>query len=154
MVDFLSTRERSERMSRIRGKHTRPEIIVRSLLHRAGFRFRLHVSRLAGRPDLVLRKYGAAIFVNGCFWHRHAGCKVASTPKSNVEFWKAKFSANVKRDKRNQAKLRRQGWRVFVLWECQVTASSRSRKLIDRLTARLISGQQVTGKESSGKPRK
>lgn len=118
MVDVVDAATRSRMMSGIRGKNTKPEIHVRSLLHREGLRFRLH-SSLPGKPDLVFPKYGAVVFVHGCFWHRHAGCRYATTPSSNVEFWQAKFDANVARDKRVNRQLRKDGWRVFVVWACQ-----------------------------------
>jgi len=107
-------------MSRIRGKDTVPELALRRALHGMGFRYRLHASSLPGKPDLVMRKYKAAIFVHGCFWHRHAGCKIAAIPKSNVEFWQRKFSDNVARDSRNISLLKEMGWRVFVVWECEL----------------------------------
>jgi DNA mismatch endonuclease (patch repair protein) len=137
MADFLSQAERSERMSRIRGKDTKPEIIVRKLLHAAGLRFRLHVPNLIGRPDIVLPRYESIVLVHGCFWHRHTGCPVATTPKSNKSFWRAKFEGNVKRDRRNRAKLRKLGWRVFTIWECQVSSSSKSRATVERVIKKL-----------------
>lgn len=140
MVDFLTPAERSERMSRIRGRDTKPELVVRRLLHAAGFRFRLHVANLPGRPDIGLPKYRAVVFVHGCFWHRHAGCAVASTPKSNRRFWEAKFSANVRRDKRNCTVLRSMGWRVFVIWECQVNSVAKAGRAVHGLASRLRSG--------------
>jgi len=105
-------------MSRITGRNTEPERTVRSALHRAGFRFRLHPKNLPGRPDIVLPKYGAVIFVNGCFWHRHRGCPYAYQPKSRKAFWRAKFDGTVKRDAVKARQLRRAGWRVFTIWEC------------------------------------
>lgn len=106
-------------MSRIRGKDTTPEVAVRSALHRLGYRFRLHRRDLPGRPDIVLPKHGTVIFVHGCFWHRHARCRYAYTPKSRVEFWQRKFQQNVERDRRVQRELRRLGWKVIVVWECE-----------------------------------
>ena len=105
-------------MSGIRGKDTRPERIVRSGLHRIGFRFRLHDKKLPGSPDLVLPKHSAVIFVHGCYWHRHQGCRYATTPSTRPEFWQAKFQGNVERDRRNQRELMEAGWRVFIVWEC------------------------------------
>lgn len=107
-------------MSGIRGRDTKPEMQVRSFLHREGLRFRLHAA-LPCSSDLVLPRYRAAVFVHGCFWHRHAGCRYATTPSSNVEFWQAKFDANVARDKRMTRELRKEGWRVFVVWSCRIT---------------------------------
>ena len=120
MTDTLSKAKRSERMSRIRGKDTGPERRVRSLLHRAGYRFRLHGSDLPGRPDIVLPKYRAVVFVHGCFWHRHKGCKIASTPKTHRKFWADKFARNVANDRKHTRRLRRLGWKVLVVWECQL----------------------------------
>jgi len=107
-------------MSRIRGKDTKPELIIRSLLHRMGYRFRLHVKDLPGIPDIVLPRYGTAIFVHGCFWHRHKNCKYAYTPKSSQEFWQKKFKKNVGNDKKVVGKLRREGWKPVVIWECEL----------------------------------
>jgi DNA mismatch endonuclease (patch repair protein) len=110
-------------MSRILGKDTTPELALRRALHGMGFRYRLHGARLPGKPDIVMRKYKAVVFVHGCFWHRHAGCKVATTPKSNTGFWLQKFAANVERDRRNISSLEGQGWHVFVVWECELAPS-------------------------------
>jgi DNA mismatch endonuclease (patch repair protein) len=131
MTDVVDRATRSRMMSGIRGRDTKPEKQVRSFLHRAGLRFRLHAS-LPGKPDLALSKHRAVVFVHGCFWHRHSGCRYATTPLSNVEFWQAKFEANVKRDKRVTQELRKKGWRVFVVWSCRITESrmqSLSRKI-------------------------
>ena len=105
-------------MSGIRGKDTRPEMMVRKGLHRLGFRFRLHNRNLPGKPDLVLPKRAAVVFVHGCYWHRHQGCRYATTPSTRPEFWQAKFQGNVERDRRNQRELMKAGWRVFIVWEC------------------------------------
>lgn len=113
-----TTPQRSRMMSSIRGKNTRPEVTLRSLLFAKGFRYRLHARSLPGSPDLVFPKYKAVIFVHGCFWHRHEGCRYATTPKANGEFWARKFEGNVARDARHVEELRRQGWRVAVVWEC------------------------------------
>ena len=107
-------------MSRIRAANTKPELIVRSILHRLGYRFRLGGRKLPGRPDVVLTRHKTAVFVHGCFWHRHRGCRLAYTPKSNVAFWLQKFSENVIRDRRVRRHLARLGWTVVVVWECQV----------------------------------
>ena len=105
-------------MASIRGRNTRPEMALRRALHRLGFRYRLHDRKLPGHPDLVLPKYRAVIFVHGCFWHRHSGCRYATNPATNTEFWERKFRENVERDERNIGKLRGQGWRIAVIWEC------------------------------------
>ena len=119
MVDTISEERRSWNMSRIRGKDTKPELIVRSLLHKMGYRFRIHRKDLPGKPDIVLPKHKTIIFVHGCFWHRHKGCRYAYTPKSRVKFWKDKFAGTVKRDNNHQKQLKEMGWSVHVVWECE-----------------------------------
>jgi len=125
VTDRLSRERRSWNMSRIRGRDTGPELLVRSALHRAGYRFRLHRKDLPGRPDVVLPKYRTIVFVHGCFWHRHAGCRLAYTPKSRAAFWNAKFEANVERDRRNARELHRLGWKVVTVWECEADRPER-----------------------------
>lgn len=120
MTDVHRLDRRSYNMSRIRAMDTKPEVTVRSLLHRAGFRFRKNVSGLPGKPDILLPKYKTAIFVQGCFWHRHKGCRYSTSPASNKDFWEAKFLANVKRDKENISSLKRLGWSVELVWECDI----------------------------------
>ena len=132
-MDTFSTRERSFIMSRVKSKDTTPEMLVRSFLHRRGFRFRLHVRELPGHPDIVLPKYRAVVAVRGCFWHRHRGCKAATTPTSNTDYWTEKFRRNVERDKKTKAALRKLGWRVIVVWECQL----KKRSFLNRLPARI-----------------
>ncbi|MGR9475920.1 very short patch repair endonuclease [Rhizobium leguminosarum] len=132
MNDIVSPETRSRMMSGIRGKNTSPELLVRRLLHRMGFRFRLHLKDLPGKPDIVLPKHRAVIFVNGCFWHRHPGCKYATTPTSNKEFWEAKFAANTSRDATNYEALARSGWRVAIVWEC-ATRTSEERNIEEEL---------------------
>ena len=107
-------------MAGIRGSDTSPEIKVRRMLHRHGFRYRLHQRNLPGKPDLVLSRYRVCIFVHGCFWHRHSGCRYATTPSTNDEFWRTKFDQNVARDAKNKESLLASGWRVFELWECGI----------------------------------
>ena len=119
MTDIVDSEKRSEIMSRIRGRDTKPEMIVRRIAHGLGFRLRLHRWDLPGSPDLVFPKHRAVIMVHGCFWHRHPGCKYASTPKTRVGFWERKFAGNVVRDRRNEAELYELGWRVMVIWECE-----------------------------------
>lgn len=119
-MDRLTPEERSELMSKIRSKDTKPELIVRKHLHALGFRYRLHPKKLPGHPDICLPKYNTVVFVHGCFWHRHEGCKIATTPKSNVEFWETKFRRNVERDLRVREQLQQLGWRVLVVWECEL----------------------------------
>jgi DNA mismatch endonuclease, patch repair protein len=117
-MDIVSSQTRSRMMSGIRGKDTRPEILVRRLLHAAGLRFRLHRRDLPGIPDIVLPKYRAAIFVHGCYWHVHKGCHFFKMPGSNVDFWRRKLESNQARDRHNVKLLLKDGWRVLVIWEC------------------------------------
>lgn len=133
MVDILTRRERSELMSRIRGVDTKPELLVRRALHALGYRFRTHFKELPGCPDLVFTRRRAAIFVHGCFWHRH-GCRKTYVPKSRQEFWQSKFTGNVERDRQNQKLLAKAGWRVLVVWECEVENDETT---IDRIVAYL-----------------
>jgi DNA mismatch endonuclease (patch repair protein) len=126
MVDFLSPTGRSARMSRIRGKDTKPELALRKVLHGLGFRYRLNVADLPGKPDLVFRRYKTVVFVHGCFWHRHPGCKIATTPKSNTEFWIDKFEKNKERDARARKALEEAGWGVLVVWECELGSMKRA----------------------------
>ena len=123
-MDRITPEKRSWNMSRIKSKDTTPELIVRSFLFRHGFRFRLHVKNLPGHPDIVLPKYRTVVEVRGCFWHRHPGCKKMTMPSTNVEFWQQKFTANVARDQRVEAELRQLGWRVVVIWDCEVKNGS------------------------------
>lgn len=111
-------------MSRIRGKNTKPELMLRSLFHREGFRFRLHAPDLPGKPDIVFPKYRTVIFVHGCYWHRHEGCPCTAIPKSRAEFWQDKFRRTVERDQRNQADLEGAGWKVLIAWECELKTDS------------------------------
>lgn len=120
VADVVSPEVRSRMMSGIRGGDTRPELALRRALHRLGFRYRLHDRKLPGRPDLVFPGRGAVVFVHGCFWHRHAECRFTTSPKTNGDFWLAKFAANVARDERATQALHRSGWRVMVAWECQL----------------------------------
>jgi len=120
MADKISQERRSWNMQQIRDRDTKPEIAVRSMLHRLGFRFRLRRSDLPGNPDIVLPKYKTVVLVHGCFWHRHRNCKYAYTPKSRTEFWEAKFARNVERDFEVRRALRKLGWKVVVVWECQL----------------------------------
>ena len=125
MTDRLSPERRSWNMSRIRGVNTKPELIVRSLLHRMGFRYRLHVRTLPGRPDIVLPRWKCVVLVHGCFWHRHRGCYLAYTPKSRKPFWLNKFQLNISRDRKNLLELKRLGWKPMVIWECELRDQAR-----------------------------
>lgn len=133
MADKLSSTQRKYCMSRIRGKNTKPEILVRKGLHARGFRFRLHNKNLPGSPDIVLPKYGVAIMINGCFWHGHKGCKYATKPKSNVEFWEAKIARNRHRDEVTNAHLEALGWHVITVWECELRGKSILASRLDAL---------------------
>ena len=132
IADKLSRSRRSWNMSRIRGRNTGPEIRLRSLLHRAGFRFRIHVRDLPGRPDIVLPRYRTAIFVHGCFWHRHPGCRNSTMPSTRRDFWEEKFEENIRRDLRNRHALEGAGWSVAVVWECELEADAQG--VLDRIT--------------------
>jgi DNA mismatch endonuclease (patch repair protein) len=132
VADTLSKKRRSWNMSRVRSTNTKPELVVRSLLHRNGFRYRLHVKTLPGKPDIVLSKYQSAVFVHGCFWHRHKNCPDASTPKTRTEFWVKKFNGNVKRDRKNRVALKKIGWKVIVIWECEVANQDKLSAKISR----------------------
>ncbi|WP_281990738.1 very short patch repair endonuclease [Sulfitobacter geojensis] len=121
MTDIVSAEKRSEMMSGIRGKDTKPEIIVRRLLYRLGYRFRLHRKDLPGRPDIVLPKWRKVVFVNGCYWHGHGDCHLFRAPKTRTEFWTTKIASNRARDQRNYAELVGAGWGVVVIWECAVS---------------------------------
>jgi DNA mismatch endonuclease (patch repair protein) len=120
VVDTISPDRRSDNMRRIRSKGTKPEMIVRRLVHSLGYRFRLHKRDLPGRPDIVLRRLKRVIEVKGCFWHQHRGCIDSRIPKSRIEYWSPKLRGNVRRDKKNLTELRKLGWRVLLLWECEV----------------------------------
>lgn len=120
MVDIVDTGVRSRMMAGIKGANTRPELELRRALHAASYRFRLHSGKLAGKPDIVLPRYRTVIFVHGCFWHRHDGCRYATTPATRTEFWQDKFDANVRRDARNQADLQAGLWRLAIVWECSI----------------------------------
>ena len=130
MVDHLTRKLRSWNMSLIRSKDTKPELIVRSLLHRMGYRFRLHQKGLPGKPDIVLKKHNTVVFCHGCFWHQHPGCKRATIPKTNTDYWIPKLKKNVTRFSDVHEQLSHQGWKVLVVWECET-------KNIDTLTDKI-----------------
>ena len=133
MSDTLSQTQRSYNMSRIRGKNTKPEILVRKGLHARGFRFRLHNKKLPGSPDVVLPKYGVAIMVNGCFWHGHKGCRYATKPKTNIEFWETKIARNQHRDEVTAAHLEALDWTVITVWECELRGKLQRNTRLDEL---------------------
>ena len=124
MTDIVDKATRSRMMAGIRGKDTNPELALRRALHHSGFRYRLHAKDVEGRPDLLLPKHRAVIFVHGCFWHRHQGCRFATMPATRPEFWQAKFEANIQRDKRVHRRLSEQGWRLGIVWECGLRGPS------------------------------
>lgn len=143
MTDIWSKEKRSEVMSRIRGKDTKPELVVRSIIHRMGYRFTVNGPRnreLPGKPDIVLPKHHTVVLVHGCFWHRHRGCKFAYAPKTRVEWWQQKFNANVARDKRVAVELRKAGWKVVTIWECELKTERKVRAIEHRL-GKALSGR-------------
>ena len=142
MVDILTPEKRSQLMGRIRGMDTKPELFVRRALHALGYRFRTHVRELPGCPDLVFSRRRVVVFVHGCFWHRH-GCKKTYVPKSRQEFWESKFASNMKRDQRDQKQLVEAGWRVLVVWECEIESRRNDYRPNNQLS-RLPAGWLVT----------
>lgn len=133
MPDTLSKTQRHKCMSSIQGKNTKPEILVRKGLHARGFRFRLYNKKLPGSPDIVLPKYGVVIMVNGCFWHGHKGCRYATKPKTNVEFWETKIARNRHRDEVTEAHLHALGWHVIIIWECELRGAASATSRLDAL---------------------
>ena len=130
MADVFSKNKRSEVMSRIRSKDTSPELLVRRLVHGMGYRYRLHVAGLPGKPDLVFSRFKKIIEVRGCFWHQHNGCADSHMPKSRMDYWGPKLARNVQRDKQNEEELRSMGWEILTLWECEITdAKSTAKRL-------------------------
>jgi DNA mismatch endonuclease (patch repair protein) len=122
-TDIYSPEKRSEIMGRVKGRDTKPELVVRSLIHRMGFRFRLYASRLPGRPDIILPRHKKVVFVHGCFWHQHPNCSRAKLPQTRAEWWLSKLSRNRQRDAEIQEQLQEQGWKVLVVWQCQLRDS-------------------------------
>lgn len=129
MADVHEPKTRSYNMSQISGKDTKPEMIVRKYLHANGFRYRLHVKDLPGKPDLVLPKYNSVIFVHGCFWHAHEGCKYFKIPETRTKWWKKKLYGNKKRDEKNIEELKEMGWNVIVIWECELKPYKKEKTL-------------------------
>ncbi len=129
MTDMFSKEQRSRCMSHIRSKNTKPELIVRKYLFSRGFRYKIHVKSLPGTPDIVLPKYSTCIFINGCFWHGHEGCKYFILPKTRTDWWKAKIERNIKRDKEERIQLRDLGWHVIQVWECQLKPNKKEETL-------------------------
>ncbi len=133
MTDNISKKHRSWNMSRIKSGDTKPELIVRSMLHHMGYRFRLHRKDLPGKPDIVLPRHKTAIFVHGCFWHRHKGCNRATTPKTNQNYWHNKFSRNIIKHSRDKKELAKSGWNVVVIWECKIKNKDILRKYLNNV---------------------
>lgn len=125
MTDRISCQQRSDNMRAVRGQDTAPEIRVRQIAHRLGYRFRLHRADLPGKPDLVFPRLGSVIFVHGCFWHQHQGCRKGRIPQSNIEFWQSKLNRNVQRDAENLVALKASGWKALVAWECETIDEKR-----------------------------
>lgn len=140
-MDSLTPKERSERMALVKSKNTKPEITVRRLVFAMGYRYRLHDARLPGTPDLVFAGRRKALFVHGCFWHRHAGCALARLPKSRLDFWRPKLDGNRQRDARKLRALRRKGWSVLVAWECELTNKDRLARRIKRFLDNIKEGK-------------
>jgi DNA mismatch endonuclease (patch repair protein) len=145
LLDTVSARRRSQIMSRVRGKNTAPELAIRRLVHAMGFRYRLHRRDITGTPDLAFIKARKVIFVHGCFWHRHPGCPNTRTPKSNVGFWRAKLAANRRRDRANLSRLAASGWRVLVLWECEISNLNMVRFKVASFLKRGEGGKNAVG---------
>ena len=137
MADVFNPQKRSEVMSRIRGKDTKPEIVVRKYLFGKGFRYRKNVSTLFGKPDIVLPKYKTVIFIHGCFWHMHKSCKYFKMPSTHIEWWRIKLTKTVEIDKRNILQLEKMGWRVIVVWECELNTKIKCNKRLPLLVQEL-----------------
>ena len=152
-MDIVDQATRSRMMASIRGVNTKPEMIVRRELHALGFRYRIHVRELSGRPDIVLAKFKAVVFVNGCFWHAHEGCELFKVPSTRTEFWREKLLANRRRDERNVFQLQEDGWRVATVWECSLNQDkSAAEKLANWLysLSRQIELPELNRQASSG----
>lgn len=140
MTDKMTPEQRHRCMSAIKGKDTMPEIIVRKYLFSRGLRFRVNDKKLPGSPDIVLKKYGTVIFIDGCFWHRHKGCKFYRLPSSNVDFWKSKIAKNTARDYVNNVDLELAGWRVIRIWECEIKTKTLREESLEQLYEKIVSG--------------
>lgn len=133
MTDTFTLQKRSEIMSRIIGKNTSPEIAVRKILYRLGCRYRLHDRKLSGKPDIVIRRLKTVFFINGCFWHQHKGCKRQSVPKSNLDYWRNKLKFNVEKQRKDIRELKKLGWKVFIIWECETKNGQKLHKKLKRV---------------------
>lgn len=145
MADKHNAKTRSYNMSRIKGKNTKPEILVRKFLFSKGFRYRVNDRRYPGHPDILLPKYKTAVFVNGCFWHVHEGCRYFVWPENNKEFWRKKLLSNVKRDEQKYKELSAMGWYVIIVWECELRGEQQSERL-DRLAKQIVGSVRVNAK--------
>ena len=145
--DVLTREQRHLNMSHIHGKDTKPEEIVRKYLFSKGYRYRKNDSRYPGKPDIVLPKYRTMIFVHGCFWHRHPGCRYATTPSTNCDFWQKKFDQNVARDRKVQEQLKADGWHVIVVWECEISRKAEREERLQRLENEIRTA--ITGRETA-----
>ncbi|MDD5111119.1 MAG: very short patch repair endonuclease [Candidatus Altiarchaeota archaeon] len=132
MTDVFSRDKRSEIMSKVRGVDTKPELIVRRILWGMGFNYRLNVKTILGKPDIVLPRRRKVIFVHGCFWHGHKGCRRSKRPSSNTQFWNAKIGSNILRDRKYRRALKQQGWKVLTVWECQTKAPERLKRMLSK----------------------
>jgi len=141
-MDNLNESQRSYCMSHIRAKNTKPELVVRQVLHKLGYRFRLHRRDLSGVPDIVLPRYRTVIFVHGCFWHQHPGCNRARVPRSNIEYWSGKLATNIERNKEAITQLELSGWQVLIIWECET-------EQLEHLTTRILWLLSVSGNPTS-----
>ena len=131
-MDHLTKSKRSENMSRIKNKNTTPEIIVRKILHSMGYRYRLHTASVYGKPDIVIKTKRKAVFVHGCFWHRHSNCNLATTPKTNTSYWEKKFQTNIARDKIVQEHLSKENWTFLIIWECEIKDKAELKKKLSK----------------------
>ena len=145
MADTMTPEQRSRCMAAIKGKDTKPEMIVRKYLFSRGLRYRVQVRKLPGNPDIVLPKYKTVIFVDGCFWHGHEGCRYFRLPKSNVEFWKSKIERNVARDARNEEELKSLGWRILRVWECDIRKVSGREEYLQKLSDTIVHPEPTYG---------
>jgi len=138
ITDIYSKEKRSNIMSKIRGQNTKPEELVRKFLFSKGFRYRINDKRYPGTPDIVLPKYRMIIFVNGCFWHGHENCKAAKLPKTNLQTWKRKILDNISRDEKNIAKLKKEGWKIIIIWQCEIKNKNNREKRLELLFNEII----------------
>ena len=148
MTDIMTSEQRSRCMAAVKGKDTKPELIVRKYLFSRGLRYRVNNRKLPGSPDIVLKKYKTVVFIDGCFWHGHEDCKYFRLPKSNVKFWKEKIERNIERDARNEADLKALGWRVIRVWECEIKTVSSRKDYLESLYESIVKPTQSYAEES------